>query len=60
VSWVPNVDMYLWRPIISEPPLCQLCQLEDGTYNINDLVDMHEVLDAKAEVNRREQAKNGK
>jgi hypothetical protein len=41
-----------------DPPLCTLRQLQDGTYNINDLADMHEAMDAEAEfAARAEKAK---
>lgn len=43
----PNLDFYVWRPILSEPPLCSLKELSDGTYTINDLADMHEALNLK-------------
>ncbi len=39
--------MEIWRPIIAEPPLCKLHELQDGTYSIDDLADMHEALDLK-------------
>jgi len=41
----PNLELYLWRPIISSPQMCYLKELEDGTYSIKDLADMHEALD---------------
>lgn len=37
--------MMIWRPILCEQKLCALKDLEDGTYSINDLMDMHEALD---------------
>ena len=40
----PNINIFLWRPILSDPQLCTLKELQDGTYNINDLMDMHEGL----------------
>lgn len=40
----------MWRPVVSEPSLCTLSQLDDGTYSINDLYDMHEALDLVKEV----------
>lgn len=46
----PNLDLYLWRPILSEPPLCSLKELQDGTYGINDLMDMHEALNLMIKV----------
>ena len=41
----PNIDLFLWRPVYNQPPLCTLKELEDGTYSINDLHDFHEALD---------------
>lgn len=41
----PNLDLYLWRPVISEPSLCTLAELDNGTYSYDDLLDMHEALD---------------
>ena len=35
------------------PPLCTLRELQDGTYNISDLADMHEAMDAEDEHARR-------
>ncbi len=48
-----NIDVYLWRPCTSEPPLCTYSQLKDGTYDINDLADMHEYLDIQEENKKR-------
>lgn len=48
-----NIDWWLWRPCVSEPPLCQYYQLKDGTYTLADLMDMHEVLDEREEYQRR-------
>ncbi len=53
-----NIKWYIWRPIMSEPQLCTLKELRDGTYNINDLADMHEALDVIQENMRR--LNNGK
>ena len=39
--------MEIWRPVLAEPPLCNLRELQDGTYSIDDLADMHEALDLK-------------
>lgn len=36
-----------------DPPLCSISQLQNGTYTINDLADMHEAMDAEAEHARR-------
>ena len=41
------------RPIMRNPPLCTLRELQDGTYNINDLADFHEAMDEEAEYERR-------
>ena len=31
------------------PPLCSLKELQDGTYTIDDLADMHEAMDVEDE-----------
>ena len=36
-----------------DPPLCTLRELKDGTYNLNDLADMHEAMDEEDEYQRR-------
>ncbi len=41
----PNLDMMIWRVILSERISCSLVEFENGTYNIGDLLDMHEALD---------------
>lgn len=51
-SLAPNLDLFLWRPVISDPSLCSLKELDDGTYNINDLLDMHEALDLILEMRK--------
>lgn len=42
----PNINFFLWRPVLSTPRLCRLHELSDGTYSFFDLLDMHEALDA--------------
>jgi hypothetical protein len=41
------------RPIMRDPPLCSLHELQDGTYDINDLADFHEAMDEEAEYTMR-------
>jgi hypothetical protein len=53
--------MYIFRPIIHNPPFCSLKELQDGTYNINDLADFHEMMDVEAEnIRRAEEAQKRK
>ena len=35
------------RPLLVEPPMCTLKELDDGTYSIQDLELMNELLDLK-------------
>lgn len=37
------------RPVISDPPLCRLSELQDGTYDLVDVALMNDILDVKAE-----------
>lgn len=43
----PNVDEFLHRPLITDPPMCTLKELQDGTYSIQDVMIMNELLDLK-------------
>jgi len=38
--------MYLLRPVLAEPPMCTISELKT-TLNIDDLADMHELLNIK-------------
>ena len=49
----PEINYFLHRPAMSEPPLMMLREVDDGTYSINDLLILHNILDYKDEVNRR-------
>ena len=44
------------RPIMRDPPLCTLRELQDGTYTIDDLADFHEAMDEEVEYQRRTEA----
>lgn len=41
------MDIFLHRPLLVDPPMCTLKELEDGTYSIEDVLLMHELLDLK-------------
>ncbi len=43
----PDIDPYLHAPLIAEPPMCTLAQLEDGTYSIDDVALMNEIIEFK-------------
>lgn len=43
----PEVDRYLHAPLLTEPPMCTLNQLQDGTYSIDDLHLMNEIIEYK-------------
>lgn len=49
----PNIHYFLHRPVLSNPPMARLCEILDGTYSINDLLLLHEMLDYKDEVMKR-------
>ena len=38
---------YLHRPLLTDPPMCTLKELQDGTYSIEDLMMLHELMDLK-------------
>jgi len=43
----PNIDLFLHRPLLSNPPLCSLKDLKDGSIYILDVLIMHQLLDLK-------------
>ena len=50
---LPDNDDWLFRPVTSMPPLCTLRELKDGTYHIEDVALMNDLLDLQEENRRR-------
>ncbi len=48
----PFLKFFLHRPLLVEPPMCLMRELQDGTYSIDDLYLMHEMLDLKDHLKR--------
>jgi len=46
----PDVNYFLHRPLIAEPPMCALRELDDSTYSIDDIYLMHVLLDLKEHI----------
>lgn len=42
----PNLDLFLWRPIISDPPMYSMSDLKSWV-TLADVFDAHEALDLK-------------
>jgi hypothetical protein len=47
----PKLNGYLIRPLLASPPMCELKDLQNGVYNINDLEVMHQILDLRSHMN---------
>ena len=43
----PNLNLFLWRPIIAEPPLYSLRDLKEWV-TLADVMDAHEALDVRS------------
>jgi len=43
----PMLNGYLVKPLLVNPPLCTLKELQDGTYTIYDLEMFHQILEIK-------------
>lgn len=41
----PELNGYLIRPLLVNPPMCKLRELQDGTYSIKDLEVMHQIIE---------------
>lgn len=48
----PNLDLFLWRPIISDPPLYTMRDVKEWV-TLTDLLDAHEALDLKGAMAER-------
>lgn len=43
----PELNGYLITPLLVNPPMCTLKELQDGTYTIFDLEMMHQIIEIK-------------
>jgi hypothetical protein len=46
-SIYPELNGYLIKPLLVNPPMCKLHELQDGTYALKDLEIMHQVMEIK-------------
>ena len=51
-----NLDMFMWRPLLSDPPMLTMRDLNEWV-TIKDLLDAHEALDLKAAMQERASSK---
>lgn len=55
----PNLNMWLWRPILSDPPMYTQADLKTWV-TLADVFDAHEALDLKGALNEKEIERLGK
>lgn len=51
----PNLNMWLWRPILSDPPVYSQADLRQWV-TLSDVMDAHEALDLKAAMQEKANA----
>jgi hypothetical protein len=56
---IPEDELLLWAPIMADPPMATLKEMEDGTYSIEDIVDMNIMLRYKVDQIKKATKKNG-
>lgn len=39
------------KPLLVNPPMCTLKELQDGTYTLYDIEMMHQILEIKSHIN---------
>lgn len=54
----PNLNLFLWRPTLAEPPMCTARDLNEWV-TLVDLLDMHEALDLKEAMMETARAEGG-
>lgn len=52
----PNLDLFLWRPLLAEPPMITLRDLNEWV-TLPHLLDIHEALDLRGAMQERAAAK---
>lgn len=45
----PNLDLFLWRPVLAEPPIYTMSDLKTWV-TLTDVFNAHEVLDLKGAI----------
>lgn len=46
-SIFPELNGFLIKPLLVNPPMCKLKELQDGTYSLYDVEIMHQILQLK-------------
>ena len=46
-SIYPELNGYLIKPLLVNPPMCSLKELADGTYTLYDIEVMHQIIEIK-------------
>lgn len=41
------MQLFLHRPLLTDPPMCTLKELQDGTYSIEDIAMLNELIELK-------------
>jgi len=49
----PNLDMFLWRPVIAEPPIYTQRDLKEWV-TLTDVLDAHEALDVRGALSEKQ------
>ncbi len=55
--YFPNFNAILHNPVLCDPPLCTLRELQDGTYSIDDLYMMNELIGLKIYIKNKSKKK---
>jgi len=48
----PEINGFLIKPVIAIPPLCTLAELQDGTYTLQDLERLNQILEIREHLNK--------
>ena len=53
----PDINFILHRPLFASPPMLTLKEISDGSYSIDDIALMHDIMDMKEELKNHEQSR---
>lgn len=48
----PEINGYIMRPLLVNPPLCTLNELQDGTYTLKDIEILHQIIELREDLHQ--------
>ena len=53
-DWCDEAEMLVWAPLLVDPPMATLKEMQDGTYSIDDVLQMNLLIKWKQDNSQRD------